>query len=659
MNSSSSFRLTLFGSPSITGGGGAAVPGRATQRHRLALLALLALAPDRAARRDKLQAYLWPERDTEHARQLLNQAVYSLRRALGETVILSAGEELRLNLQVLPCDAAEFEEHLASGELKEAVGLYRGPVLDGLFLDEAPAFEHWLDGVRERLASRYAKALEALAEAAEERQAHLEAVARWKACALHDPYDSRVALRLMQALAASGNRPGALQHAASHQRLLQRELGAAPDPSVVALAAQLRESPVVPRPTQPDLTVPSAPVAESPVAGVVAGEPPMLTPEVPPSSSAPRLPRARHAEMAILLLVALVLAVLEWGRLPGGTLILEADHQAAGLRPSTRNVAAYELYRRGSDRTLFRSDSTVRLGIEYFHQAIAHDSGFAAAWAGLGLMYTRASSTVPLGERDLYLTRAAEATARALALDDALAEAHATLGVLRMHDFDFTVAERHLRRAVALDPSSAMVHEWLVSVYLWLGQPLEALRHAELAVELDPLSPTAHAEVARALIGSDRCDEALAKLEQLAALQPPLLRVAPMTAECLARKRLYVEAMAVLQPQMVRIGRHVEGLYGHLAARAGQPEVASGIRDTLVSRWRQGNGRAFEVAVVSAGLGHLDDAFAWLDSALVDRSLSGAPGGQAALMLSGPLLEELRQDARYGRLRARLGLPIQ
>src|SRR5690606_12552897 len=121
------------------------------------------------------------------------------------------------------------------------------------------------------------------------------------------------------------------------------------------------------------------------------------------------------------------------------------------------------------------------------------------------------------------------------------------------------------------------------------------------------------------------------------ALRPPLLRVIPMTAACLARKRMYAEGMEVLQPQM---GRYTEGLFGYLAARAGQPEVAVAIRDSLVSRWRRGEGRAFELVVVSAGLGHIDDAFAWLDSSLVDRSLSGAPGGQAVFVLAGPLLEE-------------------
>ena len=90
MNSSKSFRLNLFGSPSLSGESGALITGPAIQRHRVALLALVTLAPGRSMSRDKLISYLWPESDTERARQLLNQSVYQLRKALGDAAIISS-----------------------------------------------------------------------------------------------------------------------------------------------------------------------------------------------------------------------------------------------------------------------------------------------------------------------------------------------------------------------------------------------------------------------------------------------------------------------------------------------------------------------------------------------------------------------------------------
>ena len=243
MNSSPTFYLRLFGSPSLEGQDKVLLRGRATQRHRIALLALVALAPDRRLSRDKLIAYLWPETEVERGRNLLNVAIYVIRTTLGESALLSAGEDLSLNPQMIQVDVTEFEDALARADHARAVSLYRAPLLDGFFLPDAPEFEHWVTRERERLSGGYAKALEALAEAAEARSDFPRAAELWKSRAVHDPYDSRTALRLMKALEASGNRAAALQHAALHQRLLHEEFGMRSAPEIAALADRLRREP--------------------------------------------------------------------------------------------------------------------------------------------------------------------------------------------------------------------------------------------------------------------------------------------------------------------------------------------------------------------------------------------------------------------------------
>ncbi|HEX6089501.1 MAG TPA: hypothetical protein VFZ13_04990, partial [Gemmatimonadales bacterium] len=77
-------QLRLFGTPALVRQGGAIVTGRPAQRHRVALLALLALAPDHRLSRDKLIALLWPDADTARGRSLLNASTYALRAALGD-----------------------------------------------------------------------------------------------------------------------------------------------------------------------------------------------------------------------------------------------------------------------------------------------------------------------------------------------------------------------------------------------------------------------------------------------------------------------------------------------------------------------------------------------------------------------------------------------
>ena len=244
------FYLKLFGSPNLESDA-AAVPGGAMQRHRLALLALLALAPARRLSRDKLIAYLWPDRDAEAGRNLLKVSTYVLRSALGERALLSEGDDLRLNPESLEIDVALFDVALERRDYPRAVELYKGPFLDGFFLPEATEFDSWSERERLRLAGGYRAALEALAQAAEDEKDFHGAVEHWRALAAHDPYDSAVAARLMSALVTVGNRAGALQHASVHERLLQAEFGVGLPPDIVTLVQRLKQAPAAAAATSP------------------------------------------------------------------------------------------------------------------------------------------------------------------------------------------------------------------------------------------------------------------------------------------------------------------------------------------------------------------------------------------------------------------------
>ncbi len=274
MNSSPTFHLRLFGTPSIEGDGGALLAGRVVQRHRVALLAVLALAPGVRSSRDKLIAALWPESDQERGRNLLNVATYVIRTSLGEHAILSAGDDLRLNADVVRSDVAEFQAAIARADHARAVDLYKGPFLDGFFISDAPEFEQWVSRERERLAGDYRTALEALAAAAEARGDFSTAASLWKSRAAQDLYDSRVAARLMLALEASGNRAGALQHGSIHQRLLQDEFGMAA-PEVTALAERLRSEPAPDTPGGSRRPAPAVPALSA-----APPQPPVAAPEV-------------------------------------------------------------------------------------------------------------------------------------------------------------------------------------------------------------------------------------------------------------------------------------------------------------------------------------------------------------------------------------------
>ena len=258
------FRLQTLGSLTLFDRSGAPIPGQGSQRRRSALLAVLAAAGERGRSRDSLLALFWPDTPPERARHSLEQLLYAIRTSVSHEAFLGVNP-IGLNPEVIRSDVTEFERALAEDRFQDAVAEYRGPFLEGFVLPDALEFEPWVDGERARLANAYARALEALAVAAERRSDFRSAAEWWDKRAAHDPYDSRVAQCLMRALDASGNRARAIQHAAVHERLLRQELGVQAATGASALAERMRVAPhTASSATAPDVadvavTTPAAP----------------------------------------------------------------------------------------------------------------------------------------------------------------------------------------------------------------------------------------------------------------------------------------------------------------------------------------------------------------------------------------------------------------
>ena len=236
------FSLTVLGGASLEGADGP-VRGRAAHKRRVALLAVLASARGRAVSRERILGLLWPETSSQAGRHLLSESLSVVRRELGNEAFVCQGDDLFLNREVVASDIDAFEAALERGEREEAAALYRGPFLDGFYVSGAPGFERWAEDERARIGRAYARALEELAESSEAERAFAVATDWWRRLAVHDPYSSRVSLRLVQALTAAGEREAALRHAAVHAAFLREELGTEPSVELCALVEQLRHSP--------------------------------------------------------------------------------------------------------------------------------------------------------------------------------------------------------------------------------------------------------------------------------------------------------------------------------------------------------------------------------------------------------------------------------
>jgi serine/threonine-protein kinase len=333
-----------------------------------------------------------------------------------------------------------------------------------------------------------------------------------------------------------------------------------------------------------------------------------------------------------------------------GELDLRFDRDRQFARHRTRSIQAYELYIRASDPVLLRGQSGIWKAQDLFQKALMADSLYAAAHAGLALTYVRRANnaTDPGMPVPKLLEMADNEAGRAIALDRTLAEGHYARGRVREAMLDFASAEASLRRAVDLDPNRSVYWRALSYLRSWTGRPEDELADAQRAFETDPLNPYAIAAVASGLYGNHRYDESLAYLEPLTVLKPPLLGVSFALAQCYAKKQMWDKAIATLRPGAEAGDPLFRALLGHMLARTGQRVEARRILSELVARRDRSGVGAFHVAVVHAGFGNLDEAFAWLDKSIDDRSIVS--------FIMGPTFEELHSDPRFRQLRGRLGL---
>lgn len=268
-------RVSVFGGLSVRDDSGDPLAGAAAQPRRMAILALLARAGQRGFSREKLLALLWPDAEDDRGSKALAQAIYALRKDLGSDEVIAGITELRLDPSLVSSDVGEFAAAVSRGDDDRVVELYTGPFLDGFHLPNAHDFTRWVEVERAALAADHSRSLESVARRHRGAGEARASVAAWRKLAALEPLNARVAVGLMDALAADGDRAGAIQHARIYEALIEQELDLPPDAEVIAFADRLRrhaEAPAVATPVAPleapptgllDSPQPSEPVASS------------------------------------------------------------------------------------------------------------------------------------------------------------------------------------------------------------------------------------------------------------------------------------------------------------------------------------------------------------------------------------------------------------
>lgn len=181
---------------------------------------------------------------------------------------------------------------------------------------------------------------------------------------------------------------------------------------------------------------------------------------------------------------------------------------------------------------------------------------------------------------------------------------------------------------------------------MWSGRHAASLDEAIRAAEEDPLSASATDDVGEALCVNRRYREGLAQLERVAAVRPPLRRVAGYKAVCYLMQGKWASAIEQLGDGTSDDPWSV--LLGYAVARSGDTTRALAMESQAIKRWRQTGRGAIRVAYIAAGLGDRNKALQWLERASDDAATASS--------IMYPFFSELQDDPRFDRFRQRIGM---
>ncbi len=332
---------------------------------------------------------------------------------------------------------------------------------------------------------------------------------------------------------------------------------------------------------------------------------------------------------------------------------LTRDDEQRMTRAQTGNSEAYQLYLQGRYHWNKRTLEGIEQCIELFQGAIAKDSGFALAHAGLADAYTLLADYNVLPAREV-MPRAKAAALQALQLDNTLAEAHASLARAKMiHDWAWVDAEREFKSALDLNQQYATARQWRGEYLAAIGRFDEALEELERARRLEPVSLEVNRVLASTLYYAGKLDQAVEQGRRTIQLDPGFAGAHLWLGRAHARKGQHEAAIAELRQALgLSEGNSNElAALAYAQAVAGRTAEARKILGELTERSSQTYVQPVWIGVIHAALGEKDEAFSWMRKGYQDRS------SWMVYLKVDPLFDSLRSDPRFHELVRSVGLP--
>lgn len=332
---------------------------------------------------------------------------------------------------------------------------------------------------------------------------------------------------------------------------------------------------------------------------------------------------------------------------------LTGEQQNRLTKRYTENADAYLLYTKGRYFWDKRTEAGMEKAREAFNQATELDPTYALAYSGLADTYLFCYCQLPRHET---MPKAKAYAEKALAIDDSLAEAHTSLGFVKMnYEFDWVGAETQLKRAIELSPNYAVAHQFYGGCLLQQGRTEEGLREAKRALELDPLSLALNWYWGLTLINARRYDEAINQLRKTIQMDPNYHLAHSALGAAYLQKGMYPDALAEFQTanNLRRAGDPMGGLakvYIALGNKAEAQKILDELKKRAEQTAEQSDNDPLQIARVYNALGDKDQAIEWLEKAYQRRSF-----GMFFLKVD-PDFDNLRLDPRFTDLLRRMNL---
>lgn len=332
---------------------------------------------------------------------------------------------------------------------------------------------------------------------------------------------------------------------------------------------------------------------------------------------------------------------------------LSGEEQKRLTERYTDNAEAYQLYLKGRYFWNKRTEDGFNRGIAQFKQAVEKDSRYALAYSGLADSYI-GLTFYNFAAPNETMPKAKEAALNALAIDNTLAEAHASLAHLLINfDWNWSEADKHFKLSMELNPGYATARQWYAIHYLTAkGRREEALQEMKRALELEPTSLVMNSFMGATLYFAGRYDEAIEQCRKTIEMDPTFAVAHWHLGLAYEQKGMFDDAIAEFSKAITLSGDSplMRAALGHAYAKSKRKGEARVILDELKERSRRRYVASYEVAAIYVALGDNEQAFRLLEQASSEHSF------HLVYLNVWPQFSVVRSDPRFQDLVQRIGL---